>query len=232
MFYYFLPLYIIIAILPSLIWLFYYLKNDPKPEPKSLILKTFLWGAFFAAPLAVGFQYLTIKLTIKIFLVNSITFGLFLIWAFIEEYLKYLAAKISVFWKTETDEPVDIMIYLISAGLGFAAIENIFSVTQAFKISSLQGIQVATFRFIGAVFLHVLTSGILGYFVAKSWYYLNKLIFIFGLIFVSILHGLYNYFILSNRWHFLILYLLIFLAILLTFLFKNIKKQKSICKIQ
>lgn len=230
MFYYLLPLYIFIATLPSLIWLMYYLKNDPRPEPKSLIIKTFLWGAFFTTPLAAILEYLSLKLAINFFLVSEISLTLFFIWALIEEYFKYLAAKFAVLWKTETDEPIDIMIYLISAGLGFAAVENIFSVVGALKFSSLQGLEIAFFRFIGAVFLHALSSGILGYFLAKSWYYIKKIIFVFGLIFVGVLHALYNYFIILNNWKIISVYILIFMAVLLAFFFKNIKKQKSICK--
>lgn len=231
MFYYLLPLYVVIATLPSLIWLMYYLKNDPHPEPRSLLIKTFLWGALFTIPFAAFFQYITYKIGTNFFLIGGTSLIMFLIWALIEEYFKYLAAKISALWRTETDEAIDIMIYLIAAGLGFAAIENIFSVIEAFRTSSLQGLEVAIFRFVGAVFLHALTSGILGYFVAKSWYYMNRLIFVFGLIFITVLHAFYNYFILLSGRQIFTIYILIFMALLLSALFKNIKKQKSVCKI-
>ena len=45
--------------------------------------------------------------------------------ALIEEYVKYFMVKVGGFRNRELDEPCDIMIYMIIAALGFAALENI-----------------------------------------------------------------------------------------------------------
>ena len=42
-----------------------------------------------------------------------------------EEVAKYLIIKIRILRDPEFDEPIDAMIYMIIAGLGFAALENI-----------------------------------------------------------------------------------------------------------
>ncbi len=44
------PLYIFLGILPSIIWLLYYLKKDTHPEPRLMILKIFFWGMLSALP--------------------------------------------------------------------------------------------------------------------------------------------------------------------------------------
>ena len=44
------PFYIILGILPSLIWLAFYLKKDVHPEPKSEVLKIFFYGALVTIP--------------------------------------------------------------------------------------------------------------------------------------------------------------------------------------
>ena len=46
-------LYIIFGILPSLTWLFYYLRKDLHPESKKMILKVFLWGALSTIPVLI-----------------------------------------------------------------------------------------------------------------------------------------------------------------------------------
>ena len=41
---------IILGLLPSFAWLNFFLKEDTHPEPKKLILQTFLLGAFLTVP--------------------------------------------------------------------------------------------------------------------------------------------------------------------------------------
>ena len=43
-------LYVIFGILPSLVWLLYYLAKDMHPEPKKAILRVFLWGMVMTVP--------------------------------------------------------------------------------------------------------------------------------------------------------------------------------------
>ncbi|KKW15738.1 MAG: hypothetical protein UY56_C0027G0005, partial [Parcubacteria group bacterium GW2011_GWA1_50_14] len=39
---------IVFGILPGIVWLFFYLQEDLHPEPKKLLIKTFLIGGLFA----------------------------------------------------------------------------------------------------------------------------------------------------------------------------------------
>jgi len=44
------PFYIFFGILPSFIWLIFYLRRDVHPEPKSMILKIFFYGMLITLP--------------------------------------------------------------------------------------------------------------------------------------------------------------------------------------
>ena len=123
------PLYLIFGILPSLIWLFYYLKKDLHPEPKRMILKIFIYGALATIPvffIQINLSQLLSQIRASLFFVDyPIVIELlkwFLVIAFTEEIFKYLVVKLAVFRSRELDEPVDIMIYMIVAAFGFAAV--------------------------------------------------------------------------------------------------------------
>ena len=84
-------LYIIFGILPSLAWLFYYLKKDLHPESKKMILKIFLLGSLTTIPV-----YIIQKQLIEILgIINLPSIFIYLIYwfliiAFTEELFKYL----------------------------------------------------------------------------------------------------------------------------------------------
>jgi RsiW-degrading membrane proteinase PrsW (M82 family) len=158
--------------LPSLFWLAFYLRKDWHPEPKYLITRTFFMGLVLA-PLAVAGQWLLAKLVYSWNpLIDINTYPLFFLGAaFVEEVVKFLAVKFIVLHNADFDEPLDAMIYMITAALGFAAIENFLVLFQAFPNGASGAVQIWLYRFAGATFLHALTSAIVGYFLALSWFY-------------------------------------------------------------
>ena len=227
--------YIVLGIAPSIIWLLFYLKKDKKPEPKSKILQVFGGGAV-AAILAAIIETIVLKKILGLETLNGTTkiIFVFLIIALIEEILKYLIVKLLVFKNSELDEPIDIVIYMIIAALGFAALENVFLFFSE-ELQIFETVLVAALRFIGATFLHTLSSGILGFFVAL-WFSKNKknVILLFTGVFLSVvLHALYNFFIIKtdNIWRFALPgILLLCLAGFLSFCFKKLKNMKSVCQ--
>jgi RsiW-degrading membrane proteinase PrsW (M82 family) len=70
---------IILGLLPSTIWLLWYLRKDKHPEPKQMILKIFFWGIIIAIPVAL------------------LEFGAF---GIIDDINKFLENRISHFWVT------------------------------------------------------------------------------------------------------------------------------------
>ena len=112
--------YIILGIAPSIAWLLFYLKRDKNPEPKLMILKIFLWGMASALPAIFIEKGLALELSemnLSPFLASiaSIILGASLV----EEVLKYLVVRGQVMRSKEFDEPVDAMIYMIVAALGY-----------------------------------------------------------------------------------------------------------------
>lgn len=235
---------LILGILPSFIWLFYFLKEDVHPEPKKEILKVFFFGmiiALFAGFLEISFSKGISLLSLKgeiIFFLN-----LFIGIAFIEEYLKYYVVKKIVFSSPEFDEPLDVPLYMITGALGFAALENIiilssfaFSVQIPFLKSILRLATLSYLRFMGATFLHALSSGIFGIFLAFSFLKtkMRKEYTLMGLISAVLLHAFYNFSIIkieSFLRFIIIAFSFLFTVLFLFFSFKKLKKIKSICKI-
>ncbi len=227
----------VFAVLPSFLWLLYFLKKDVHPEPKRLIFYVFATGALFAV-IGYFFQRATASLLLSFFenipllIMFAPFFYKFVVVAFSEELLKYLAFFFTVRNHTELDEPIDIIIYMITAALGFAALEN-FIILSSLDLSLQEMAKLSVIRFFSGTFLHVLASGILGGFLAFYYYYNKKTILIWGVVLVSFLHGIYN--LLAERidqtpFFFLLLFFLFLLATALTLLIKKTKKMKSICK--
>lgn len=247
--YYRLPLYILFGILPSLIWLFYYLKKDLHPEPKSMILEVFLYGALATIPvffLQTQLSGLLKHLGLFTFLgefpiiINILKW--FLIIALTEEILKYFVVRLTVFKNYELDEPLDIILYMIIAALGFATVENILYLFSPMynnlPFSSIvkATITISFIRFIGATLLHTLCSGLLGYFLAMSFFETRKRLqlTVIGISIAVFLHGLYNFSIitLESPMNFVIpAAIIIGLATFLIKSFDKVKKIKSVSKI-
>ena len=235
-------IYIIFGLLPSLIWLFYYLRKDLHPEPKSMVLKIFLWGALITIPVffvQIGFASLLDKVDINSTIKNLIYW--FLIIAFSEEFFKYLVIRIKVLNSPNLDEPLDIMLYMVVVALGFAALENVlylFAPMGPISFNALMSrtLIIALIRFVGATFLHTLCSAVIGYAIAISlcdrknrW-----LEVALGVIVAVSLHGLYNFSImtLDGYIRFAIPVIVILTLAFLVFSgFEKLKKMKSICKI-
>jgi RsiW-degrading membrane proteinase PrsW (M82 family) len=256
-------LYIFFGALPALIWLFYYLKKDVHPESNSIIIKIFLWGALLTVPLFFvqvvsakilnffcqisGFLPISDLINIPVTGLSLSEFGIVIFyWVIIialsEEFFKYLAVRLKVMNSPELDEPLDIMLYMVIAALGFAAVENtlygfvpagIFS----FEVLLKRTIFLSFLRFIGGTFLHTLCSAVVGYALAVGlckikhrWLYT-----VAGLFIATTLHGLYDFSIIGLEGDLKIiipLIILAILAILTSFGFEKLKKLKSVCSLK
>ncbi len=248
-FYLRLLLYIFFGIAPSLAWLFYYLSKDLHPEPKKIILKVFLLGAAATIPtffVQVGLSQLLNQLKLLGLFEGHPIIGDIIKWFFVialtEELLKYVIARIGVLKSSQVDEPLDIMLYMVVAALGFAAMENIFYLFSPIDNLSFQAIIQTTLvisfiRFIGATFLHTLCSALLGYFIVLGTLRSSRkksFLLIYGLFLATLLHGLYDFSIITLHppLNFLIpMGIIIALAIFVFYDFDEIKKMKSICKL-
>ncbi len=241
-------LYIVFGILPSLIWLFYYLKKDLHPEPKKMILKIFLLGSLVTIPAFLVqielSQALQALQSFSFFANYSVIIDLikwFLVIALTEELLKYLVVRQAVLGSFALDEPLDIMLYMVVVALGFSAVENILYIFSPVDNSSFSLIlqttaTISLIRFLGATFLHTLCSAFVGYFLAlASLRRKNRIqLTAIGLGLAALFHGLYDFSIVTFQppLNFIIPVLVILgLATFMSYDFNEIKKIKSICKI-
>jgi len=194
------PFYLILGVLPSLIWLCFFLRKDVHPESSRMILKIFFWGMLSAIPAAlieIGFSEALLKFEIKEWILVSVLYW-FLGIALVEEIIKYLVVRNEVLNDPEFDEPVDAILYMIIAALGFAALENILIFWPGQKsFTPISGSLAMDFffRFIGPTFLHALCSGVVGLFLGLAFFKkeLRSKLTILGLIIAILLHGLYNF---------------------------------------
>lgn len=178
------------GIIPALIWLWFWRHEDNKrPEPRGRITITFIAGM-----LAVF-----VVLPLEGFVQNYIGGGLWvmiLLWSLIEEVLKYVFAYFAGLHNKAMDEPIDALIYMITAALGFAAMENtLFLLTPLEEGLFVQTILTGNLRFIGASVLHTLASGVVGAAIAFSFYKTKKVqhhYVLIGLLLAILLHTLFN----------------------------------------
>ena len=237
------PFLIIFALLPSLIWLLFFLRKDVHPESNPMVVKIFFYGMLSAIPavfIELGFFQITSRSTFSgLFPPSLISFlNIFIGVALTEEALKYLVIRKKVLKSPEFDEPLDVMLYMIIAALGFVFLENllIFLSPKTFLLNFGEVFLLAGFRFISATFLHTLSSGALGFFLALSFFETKKrgVLLISGFLLAVGLHGLYNLAIMNmGKYSGLILPIIIILglAIFVSFGFRKVKRLASVCKI-
>jgi RsiW-degrading membrane proteinase PrsW (M82 family) len=220
-----LTLNIILGLLPGFAWLLFYLEEDLHPEPKRLIAKTFIMGAafaFFALWAEVIFTSALKSVGIEKLAIPALL-GL----ALIEEFLKFGAAYLSIHKSPAFDEPTDAMIYMVTAALGFATVENLGAIGSLApsQMALLNDVFATTsLRFVGATLLHSLTSAVLGYwwaigirdFGAKKYITL-------GIVAAMVLHAIFNYLIISMG---NVIYTVVFLAVVGFFVLSDFEKLK------
>lgn len=176
------------GVVPTFVWLWFWLRQDAHPEPKRLIALSFILGGV-AVPLAIPFEKIieSSGLAIPIIFVG---------WAIVEEALKYLAAFVGGMHTKAANEPIDAMIYLITAALGFAAVENTLFVLEPFLVGDIfTGVVTANVRFVGTTLLHILASASIGAAIAFSFYKRKKVkkeYFIVGFILAVAIHAVFN----------------------------------------
>ena len=182
------------GILPALLWLAFWLMEDRcEPEPKRYVFFCFLAG-MVAVPLVIPLER-----GVSSYLHGS---QLLLAWAAIEELFKFGAAYLAALRFRVFDEPLDGVIYLVTAALGFSALENVFFLASpAAAGDMLRTIVTGDLRFLGASLLHVLASATIGVSLALSFsgsVRARRLSALAGVILAVALHTLFNFFILTS----------------------------------
>ncbi len=214
---------IILGILPSLIWLSFFLKEDRCPEPNKIIIRAFAAGSLVTLA-AVAIQLHFQDRIIGYYGIGPYTPLAFTAFAFVEELLKFIAIYLSVRRSRYFDEPVDAMIYMIAGSLGFAMVENVAIAYNNAAASSV--FEILILRFVGATLLHALSSGIVGYHWARGMIKLKEgRGIITGILIASVLHAVFNYLIIISNEE--VIYPVLFLASAALIVFWDFEKIKK-----
>lgn len=242
------------GLLPAIVWLWFWLKEDyENPEPKRIIARSFIAGGIAVFAVFILDRYLLKLLSTDISVLDQVrnlavdfsnpkqalsvflgSAGLFAGLAFVEETMKYVAAHISAFKNRSFDEPLDGMVYMVTAAIGFAAVENTLFLFNTLYTNGSGSFFFMTgnLRFLGATILHIVCSAIVGAAVAYSYYskWWKKLLYILSGIFTAtVLHMLFNFFIIINDGKniFKILFILWIIAVVVIIFFEKVKVEEK-----
>ena len=183
---------ILTGFVPSFIWLIFWLKRDRgHKQPWGIFAVCFILGGIGVA-FASFFEKIT-QQTISDHTTQIIMF------VAIEEILKFSAAYFVGIKSSFDTDAVDPAIYMMSAALGFAAVENVLYVlhpSTGFSITT--GLLTGGLRFFGSTLLHSIASGFIGIMIGLSPSFFKKTGALLGLIGAIFLHATFNFFILRN----------------------------------
>lgn len=184
------------GILPAMIWLYFLLKEDSRcPEPRSMITLALAAG-MLSVPLVLPLERLAI-------LALPAGIPVILAWAMIEETVKYGLAALVVLWRKDVNESVDLVIYMLTVALGFAALENMLFLIAPFSGGHIfEGLLTGNLRFVGSTLLHVIASSTIGFALGFSFKMRKSIRTVFasvGLILAISLHALFNFLIIDGN---------------------------------
>jgi RsiW-degrading membrane proteinase PrsW (M82 family)/RNA polymerase subunit RPABC4/transcription elongation factor Spt4 len=125
----------ILGLAPAIFWLWLIYRRDKyRPEPKRLVIRTFLLGIAVVIPVALIEVLLALPLlnvtdlaeeSLSQLSFGSMAYFSFIIVGFTEELFKFLVVWGTVYKSPYFDEPIDGLVYSSAAALGFASLENI-----------------------------------------------------------------------------------------------------------
>ncbi len=221
-----------IAIIPVTAILLYVYGKDRNKEPTKLLVKLFIFGivsCFITVAISEVlesiiplFGYETDELSgIELFI--SVFIGI----ALIEEFSKWLMAYLIGYKSEEFDEVYDSIVYAIFVSLGFAFFENVLYViyNQSLLVGALRGILSVPGHACYALYMGYYLS-LAKIFSRKGRKDIEKLYLVLSVIVPTILHGIYDYCILSKI-EILLLVFVAFIAFLYCFSIKRLKLLAS-----
>lgn len=138
---------LLLSVLLTFAWLWFFVRRDRHPEPAWLLARTFGWG-LVAWAVAAAFEGTFAHLALSSWLLLLLT-------AAVEEGSKFLAASTAAS-EHAFDEPMDGLVYAVTAALGFALLENL-TYTLGFGASA------ATWHALLTTLVHALFSAPQGY---------------------------------------------------------------------
>ena len=185
------------TILPSILIISFFVYSDKFKEPRSEIIKVFIYGILITIP-----AYFLNTFLSNFFYENTrVGEGLissFLTAAPVEEGLKLFVLYYFVYKMKDFNEPLDGIVYGVTVSLGFATLENIYYVYLLADYFDTSSMSLALVRSFSAVPAHAVFGIFMGYFFMKYSFVKKGDNLFFAFIIPFALHGCYNLFTISN----------------------------------
>ena len=185
------------TILPSLIIVFYFVISDRFKEPTFQIIKIFFFGIIITIPAFFLNTYLG-NILEKNTNISEPLIGSFLTAAPVEEGLKFFILFYFVYRMKDFNEPIDGIVYGITASLGFATLENLYYVYLLADYFEVTSMQLAIVRAFSAVPAHASFGIVMGYFFMKYAYVNKKENLVLAFLIPAFLHSVYNYYVVTD----------------------------------
>lgn len=179
---------LLIAFAPGIFWLWYFYHRDRYgPEPLIWIFRVFLLGMLMTVPAALAENALSVVLSaIAISVIAA---------PVVEETLKFLVVRKTVYETPAFNKPIDGIVYATTASLGFATLENLGYVLLSYQTSLPFALETGALRALLSVPAHALFSSMWGYALGHAKYRPSPergLIILKGVLLAIVFHSVFN----------------------------------------
>ena len=188
---------LLVTILPSILIILFFVYSDRFKEPRGEIIKVFFYGILITIPAYFLNTYLDV-FWYNNFRVSEGLISSFLTAAPVEEGLKLSILYFFVYKMKDFNEPIDGIVYGVTASLGFATLENFYYVYLLADYFETSSMSLAILRSFSAVPAHAVFGVFMGYFFMKYAFIRKRDNLLFAFVVPFVLHGCYNLFASSN----------------------------------
>jgi RsiW-degrading membrane proteinase PrsW (M82 family) len=179
-----------VAVSPGVVLLsYFYLRDLYETEPLRSVLTSFVLGMLAVLPVLALQKFLASY-------IHSTYLHVFLVASGTEELFKFLVVAAFIYRSREVNEIYDGILYSVAVSLGFATVENVFSVMQ-------QGWETAAIRAFLPVPGHALFAVVMGYYAGKSKFVSSRfraLKLSQAILYAWLLHAVYDLILASSQY--------------------------------
>ncbi len=191
------------SLIPAVLWiLYFYFQDRYEKEPFKIILITFVLGTLSIFPAllielpAEAFINYVLPFSPVRILISMLMVGL------AEEISKFMAVYYYAYKQKDFNEPMDGIVYSVTAAMGFAFIENIgymFKFNMA--MGALGAYSIGVVRGIFSMFGHASFAVVAGSYMGRAKFDKKneKIILAKGILLAALLHTLYNFTLQLNK---------------------------------